>query len=68
MNFNLNSAFLQSAITFVLRRALTGLGATGAAISDNWYTETAGIILAAGNELVQWWLAYRAEKRKRGEA
>ncbi len=50
---------MQSALTFLVRRGVSLLGAGGAAVSDEWITQTVSLLLLAGNEGVQWWLAHR---------
>ena len=56
--------FFQSALTFLIRRGLTLLGTAGATVSDEWITQTVSILLMAGNEGFQWYLAHKAVKPK----
>jgi hypothetical protein len=53
---------LQSVLTQVLRRGVTLAGTAGVALSEDWYVQTAALLAAVVNEVVQWWLKRRAEK------
>lgn len=59
----LNSPLAQNVITFLLRRAVTLLGAAVPAVSDEWYSQTAGILLVAANEAAQYWQSHKAAKK-----
>jgi hypothetical protein len=50
-------------VKLLLRRGLTLLGSAGAAVSDEWISQTVGLIVVAGNELLQYVLAKRAERK-----
>lgn len=52
-------------LKFLLRRGLTVIGGSAAAISDDQLTQTVGTVLVVGNELFQAWQAHKAEKKKR---
>lgn len=51
-------------MTFLLRRGLSMLGATGAAVSDEWIGQTVSLLLIAVNEAVNWYQHHKAEKDK----
>jgi len=60
----MNSPLVQNLITFLLRRGLTMLGTAGATVSDDWVTQTAGLITVGLNEAFQYWQAHKAAKKK----
>jgi len=60
----LNAPLVKTLLNVLVRRGLSMLGAVGAGVSDDYVTTTVSLLLAGGNELVQAWLKYKAEKRK----
>jgi hypothetical protein len=57
---------LHSLLKFLIRRGLSMLGSAGMAVSDDWVTQTASLLLLLGNEAFQWWQAHKAAKAKHG--
>lgn len=51
--------WMQSILTFLIRRGLTLLGTAGAAVSDEWIAQTVSLAVVAVNEGVNWWQAYK---------
>jgi hypothetical protein len=54
--------FVQSLLTFMIRRGLTVIGFTAEQVSDDWITKTLSIMAVAGNEGFQWWQAHKKAK------
>lgn len=55
-------------VKLLLRRGLTILGSAGAAVSDEWVSQTASLVVVGLNEVLQYALAKRAEGKKIKEA
>lgn len=55
-------------VKLLLRRGLTILGSAGAAVSDEWVSQTASLVVVGLNEVLQYALAKRAEAKKPKEA
>jgi Na+-driven multidrug efflux pump len=60
----MNTAIVQSLLKFLIRRGLSMLGAAGATVSDEWIMTTISLILLIGNEALQFYKAYRADRKK----
>lgn len=60
----MNKTVVNSLLKFALRRGLSVLGTSGAAVSDEWIATTASLLLVAGNEAFNWWQSHKAEKAK----
>lgn len=56
--------WMQSLLTFLVRRGLTLIGGAAAQVSDEWVTQTVGLLVVGGNELFQWWQAYKKGQQK----
>lgn len=63
MGLNLDP-WMQSALTFLIRRGLTLLGTAGATVSDEWVAQTVSLLLVFANELGNWWQAHKKGVQK----
>lgn len=59
----MNQQVIDLLVKQALRRVLTIGGTATSGLSDDWVTQTAGVLVALGNEVLQWWLAHRAAKK-----
>ena len=55
---------VRSALSFLVRRGLTVIGAAGGTVSDDWVTQTVSLLIMGGNEFYQWYRKYKADHAK----
>lgn len=51
--------FVQSLLTFLIRRGLSLLGTAGLAVTDDWIAQTVSVLMVLGNEVIQYIQAHK---------
>lgn len=60
----MDNPVMKSLLKMFVRRGLSMLGAAGAAVSDEWVTQTVSLLIIGINEGVNWYLSLKKEQQK----